>query len=368
MKVPSLVGLIDLACFLALLPVPVHALMPAQVFDKVKDAVVVVRTLDSWGKVKAQGSGVLLPSGRVATSCHVVEGGASYQVGRDKELLPAGLYAEDDDRDICLLDAKGIGGKPAELGEAAGLKAGDPVYAVGASRGLKLSHSDGIVAQRRDGPSSLIPTTVVISPGSSGGGLFDGQGRLVGLMAFYVGAGQGLSFAMPVEWIREAKPGRTPAAGDSARANWRMRAAALEKTEEWPGLLDWCRKWTKNEPKSVDAWRNLGFAYGVLKLYNDAVKACRRAVTLDSENADAWTCLGVAYDGLGRYNEAIEAHGRAIRISPQDAEEAWYELGANYFLSGKQRAALRAVRELRRLDPARADELLNLMAPTIRGK
>ena len=66
----------------ATLPVPGYALTPGQVFDKVKDAVVVVKTLDAWGKVKGQGSGVLLSSGRVATNCHVVEGGASYQVGR----------------------------------------------------------------------------------------------------------------------------------------------------------------------------------------------------------------------------------------------------------------------------------------------
>src|SRR5208283_1658268 len=132
MKVLSLVGLIDVACFLALLPVPVHALTPAQVFDKVKDAVVVVKTLDAQGKMKGQGSGVLLPSGRVATNCRVVEGGVSYRVGRGKDLLPATLYAEDGDKNICLLDAKGIRGKPVRLGKAADLKVGDRVYAVGA--------------------------------------------------------------------------------------------------------------------------------------------------------------------------------------------------------------------------------------------
>ena len=109
---------------LAILPVPGHALTPGQVFDKVKDAVVVVKTLDAQGKVKGQGSGVLISSGRVATNCHVVEGGASYQVGRGKQLVSATLYAEDGDKDICILDAKGIEGKPAQLGKAASLKVG----------------------------------------------------------------------------------------------------------------------------------------------------------------------------------------------------------------------------------------------------
>jgi len=72
----------------------------------------VLKTLDANSNLKNQGSGVLLPSGKIATNCHVVEGGASYQVGRGKQLLRATLYAEDGDKDICLLDAKGITGKP----------------------------------------------------------------------------------------------------------------------------------------------------------------------------------------------------------------------------------------------------------------
>ena len=64
---------------------------PAQVFDKVKSAVVVVKTLDVQGEVKAQGSGVLISSCRNATNCHVVGGGASFQVGRGKQLLLATL-------------------------------------------------------------------------------------------------------------------------------------------------------------------------------------------------------------------------------------------------------------------------------------
>ena len=124
------------------------------------------------------------------------------------KLVAATLYAEDGDKDICILDAKGITGKPAQLGKAANLKVGDPVYAVGAPQGLELSLSDGIVSQLRGGPPPLIQTTAAISPGSSGGGLFDGEGRLVGLTTLYMEGGQSLNFAMPVEWIGEVKPGR----------------------------------------------------------------------------------------------------------------------------------------------------------------
>ncbi len=253
-----------------------------------------VKTLDTRGKVKGQGSGVLLSSGRVATSCHVVEGGASYQVGRGKGFVPATLYAEDGDKNICLLDAKGIQGRPAQLGKAVRLKVGDPVYAVGAPQGLELSLSDGIVAQLWGGPSPLIQTTAAISPGSSGGGLFDREGRLVGLTTSYLEGGQSLDLAMPVEWIGEVKPGRKPAAEGHSHTEWLKRAIVLETTKDWQGLLEWCRKWTQSEPDNAFAWNNLGIAYS---------------------------------------------------------------------LSGNRTAALDAVRELQRLDPAQADKLFNLMMP-----
>ena len=362
MKAPSMIRLINGVCFLALIPVQGHALTPGQVFDRVKDAVVVVETLDAQGKVKTQGSGVLLPSGRVATNCHVVEGGASYLAGRGKQLLPATLYAEDGDKDICLLDVKGIHGKPVRLGKAARLKVGDPVYAVGATQGLELSLSKGTVAQLRGGQSPLIETTATISPRSSGGGLFDGKGRLVGLTTSYLEAGQSLNFAMPAEWIGEVKPGRTPVAEGPSRTEWLKRAIALETTKDWQGLLEWCRKWTKSEPRNTDATTNHADLYGDLERYNDAIEAYRKAIKINPENmaAVAWNELGVVYGHLDRYNDAIEAYRKAIKINPEYTE-AWFNLGIVYRLSDNVTAAMDAAWELRRLDPTQADKLSNLI-------
>jgi hypothetical protein len=54
---PSVLKLIVAVFFLSILPVLGYALTPDQVFDKVKDSIVVVKTLDAQGKVKGQGSG-----------------------------------------------------------------------------------------------------------------------------------------------------------------------------------------------------------------------------------------------------------------------------------------------------------------------
>ena len=49
----------------------------------------------------------------------------------------------------------------------------------------------------------IIQTTVAISQGSSGGGLFNAEGELVGITTFYLKDSQSLNFALPVEWIGE---------------------------------------------------------------------------------------------------------------------------------------------------------------------
>ena len=394
----AVIRLIGAVFFLATLPVLAHALTPGQVFDKVKDSVVVVKILDAQGKVKGQGSGVILPSGKVATNCHVVKEGASYQVGRSKQLVSAILYAEDRDKDICVLDAKGITGKPVRFGKAASLKVGDAVYAVGAPKGLELSLSDGIVAQLRGSPSPLIQTTAAISPGSSGGGLFDGEGRLVGLTTFLIEGGQSLNFAMPVEWIDEVKPGRKLAVGGYSQAEWLKRFMAIGvKNKDWQGLLDWCREWTKNEPNNAIAWTSLGVSYSQLKRYDDAIEAHRKALRINPEDtgalyglgntygnlnrhndaieayrqaphinpkyAPAWHNLGTAYNGLMRYDDGVEAYRQALRINPKYAP-AWFSLGLSYhYFLNRNNDALDAVRELRRLDPEMADDLFALIMP-----
>jgi len=383
MNIPSVIRLIGTVFFLAILPMLSHALTPGQVFDKVKDSVVVVKILDAQGKVKGQGSGVILPFCKVATNCHVVEGGSSYQVGRGKQFVSAILYAEDGDKDICILDAKGdifdrialspkdgdkdpcvldakgIEGKPAQLGKAVGLKVGDTVFAVGAPQGLELSLSDGIVAQLRGSPSPIIQTTAAISPGSSGGGLFDKEGQLVGLTTFYIKDGQSLNFAMPVEWISEVKPGRKLVAEGYSQTDWLITAAVHEGLKNWQDMLNWCRKWTKSEPKNALAWFSLGAAYEGLNRDNDAIKAYRQAVRIDPEYVFAWNGLGFVYERIKRYNDAIKAYQQALRINPEYAM-AWYNLGIAYQRLKRYNDAIDAYSQAVRINPEYADAWTNL--------
>lgn len=317
MKLSKKLNLIIKSFIFFVLPAQAHALAPDQVFEKVKDSIVVVKALDVRGQVKGQGSGVFLPSGQIATNCHVTKEGIFYQVVQGKQVFPATLHADNRDKDICLLEARGFTGKPVQLGKSTNLKVGVPVYAVGAPQGLELSLSNGIVSQLRGGPPPMIQTTAAISPGSSGGGLFDEEGRLVGLTTLYVKEGQNLNFAMPVELISDIKLGQKKGPSGSVQVDWFKRAVALDEAEDWKSLLDWCRKWVKSEPRNAYAWSWLGATYHRLQLHLDSISACHQALRINPNYADTWNAPG-GTEGkqqpyLNAYRQKLKSQSRLCR-------------------------------------------------------
>jgi S1-C subfamily serine protease len=81
-----------------------------------------------------------------------------------------------------------------------GLKVGEQVFTIGSPSGLESTLGQGIISGlRRDGVRRLVQTTAPISPGSSGGGLFDRSGNLIGITTFTLRDSQGLNFAIAAE-------------------------------------------------------------------------------------------------------------------------------------------------------------------------
>ena len=180
---------------------------------------VVVLALDEGGKTMGQGSGVVVGEYEVVTNCHVLGKAADVAVRqaadwsvRETYRMAASLLARNDERDLCLLFVDELPEPPAaqaaQLGAAKVLSVGEEVYAVGAPAGLELSLSRGIVSQLRGAfgkrSAPLVQTDAAISPGSSGGGLFNQAGELVGITTFKW-RGESLNFALPAEWIEELR-------------------------------------------------------------------------------------------------------------------------------------------------------------------
>ena len=79
------------------------------------------------------------------------------------------------------------------------LEVGEPVYTLGSPVGLELTLSDGIISGRREEEGRrYVQTTAPISPGSSGGGLFDAKGNLVGVTTLVLAGRERLNQALNV--------------------------------------------------------------------------------------------------------------------------------------------------------------------------
>ena len=356
----SLTGLICALFFLLITPVSAQGLAPEQVFNKIRDSVVVLQVLNARGEKIRSGSGVLIFEGRVATNCHIMEGNIGLWVCLGKHCVTATMYEEDGNRDICILDAKGIGGNPARIVTSASVKVGDPVYAVGAPGGQQLSFSKGTVTCLRGGyPPFFIQATAAVSQGSSGGGLFDGEGHLLGLTTIKMEGGQSMSFAMTAWAEGERRPGGKTAVRGSAYIGWLTRFIELEKIGDAKKLLDWCGKWTKSNPESAFAWYGLGGACGKLNRHEEAIEAYLRALSVDPDYVEASIGLGNTYSVLNRHDEAIGAYRKALGKNPE-YEEAWFNLGNIYVKRNRYEEAIEAYRESLRINPKNAMTWNNL--------
>ena len=159
-------------------------------------------TVDSRnGNSKSQGSAVAVSPSELLTNCHLIENPKQITLRRVGWNLPARLKASDREGDRCILEV--INNLPTYVRRGrshAAVKIGEDVAAIGNPKGLETSLSRGIVGQKRSrGGLKLLQTDAAISSGSSGGGLFDRAGYLVGLTTFTIAEGQSLNFAIAIE-------------------------------------------------------------------------------------------------------------------------------------------------------------------------
>ncbi len=177
-----------------------------QIFTELSVSIARINVSNASGKPVSVGSGVVIARDTVITNCHVTQGGNTFQVKIGNQNYSGQLELEDRDFDLCRLHVNGLSAPAVRLGQGQTLRSGQKVFAIGAPHGLDLTISDGIVSALREMPGGkVIQTTAPVSPGSSGGGLFDAYGNLVGIVTFQHSQGQNLNFAVPAEWINDMR-------------------------------------------------------------------------------------------------------------------------------------------------------------------
>jgi hypothetical protein len=133
-----------------------------------------------------QGSAVAVSDTMALTNCHVLQGNRVHVLVRGQSRLEVSDAFGDILSDRCVVTIRRGRLAPIKgVRPYATLAVGERVYTVGSPSGLENTLAEGIVSGlRRRGAVDLIQSSAAVSPGSSGGGLFDSAGNLVGITSF----------------------------------------------------------------------------------------------------------------------------------------------------------------------------------------
>lgn len=403
-------------------------LSPVELFQRVSPSVFVVQSLDDTGKTLMLGSGVALAPDFLITNCHVVQSSSSLKVSRGKENWTARLVGAAPNHDLCGLRPKasgqiaksfdeqgrviftddspadkpsGLSLSPVSVRRSPTLVTGERVYAIGAPEGLELTFSEGVISALRETEGvRMIQTSAPISPGSSGGGLFDAQGNLVGITTFYLKEGQSLNFALPGEWVTtlvdsltevshklsskqsdpelESKAWLEIGLEANTKTDYQLAANSFHKCADLE-QADAPRAWLELgelasfhqfdqmasaraiadferaielKPDYAKAWQQLAGAHRNRKEYGQAIAAAKEATRLAPREWVGWAILGDCYTKTESYAEAIEAWKQGEKVaSDMPKDMALFGVGRAYAGEGDREQVLRIYRELKASSP-----------------
>ena len=297
-------------------------------------SVVMIRGYNASGGL-AYGSGVVVGDNKVLTNCHVLRATKQPWVSRGEETYPITAVKVDAWHDLCLVSTFSMPFKAISIGKSTDLKRGQELAAIGHSNGVPapLTSSGNVKALFDSDKGKIIRSSAKFMMGASGSGLFDMQGRLVGINTFKTaGLGGSIHYALPIEWLEnlEKEPETTvfPVTGkalweeDEDKKPFYMQAAVPESRQDWPKLAEVSTRWTQAEPNNTEAWYALGLAYENLAKSDLALQAYQKSANLDKGNFEALVRVGTIAKNKG---DTAEMHRVQVALTDIDKE-----LGAEY--------------------------------------
>lgn len=340
-------------------PAITTARTPQRLFQELSRSVFVVEALDSDGDVVAFGSGVAIGTDSVLTNHHVIEGAVSIRVTQKAKSWSAMVIASDADRDLCRLRVHGLNAAPVPVRPSSELAVGEKVYAIGTPEGLELTFSEGVISGLRgSGASKLIQTSAPISHGSSGGGLFDSVGKLVGITTATLSEGQNLNFAVPADWALRSRTTTAVNSGndDAISSNDTTRKRLKREADDASADGDYETaeaRWgelAKLEPTEPFWHISKSYAFYMQHHFEEAAMEARIAIGLAPDSASAHESLASALQRAGNLDGAISEFRNAIRLNPSSGS-GHYDLGRALAEAGKLDDAISEYREALRLEP-----------------
>lgn len=311
--------------------------LPVYAFDRQKMldsffSSVLVRGYKADGNL-AYGSGVVVSENKVLSNCHIFRQTSQPWISRGEESYSVVSVQADRWHDLCLLTVDNLPFKPVALGKGNMLKKGQEVVSIGHSSGIPTPlTSVGIVKSLypMDG-GNIIRNTARFALGASGSGLYDGEGRLVGISTFKTVGDTAYYYALPVEWLAQLEMEKAetkfPITGDAFwesgedKSPFFMQIAGPELQNDWSKLSEVANRWVKTEPNNTEAWYELGVANEKLGNQAEAEQAYLKSVSLDASNTDSLFRIGMIASARGDVKGMHEINFTLLDIDKNIAEE-----------------------------------------------
>jgi tetratricopeptide (TPR) repeat protein len=285
-------------------------------------AVATLYAKDKDGNITGQGSGFFVTStGILATNYHVIKGATSIvaRLPTGAIYLWKGIRDTDERADIAILqfdatETPSVRG----LGDSDTLQIGEQVYAIGTPVSQEQTVSIGNVSKlsQEIKGERLIQFTAPISPGSSGGGLFDMDGKVIGITAAFLNApsAQNLNFAVPINSVRNVLNGELDKLVAESPAYYYSLGNIADNRKEWDDAIRYYRKAAAIDDTYGDAYIGLGGDYYEKGDFKLEVANYLNATVAEPNSDQAFYLLGTAYEDIGEFDKAIEAYMKALEI------------------------------------------------------
>lgn len=301
---------------------PSPAPVTSNPFEKVTlqaPAVATILVYNQNGAPIGQGSGFVLTSdGIAATSLHVLENGnrAEARLGDGRNFQILRVHAYDEDNDLAIfqlgltdsgLEEAAVGLPTVRLGSSLAVRIGDRIATISSPKGLANSVTDGLISAVRSTDSGwrVLQITAPVSPGSSGGPVFDQQGSVIGVATFQVRDGQNLNFAIPIEKVRMLLTRRE----NLLLSDLGLRSAAAKRN---------------NADAIFERAMNRGFKFYEADQFTDALEQFLLALRQRPKEPIVHYDVAICLDQLGSEDKAAEYFYSYLLLTPKSDPDRPY--------------------------------------------
>ena len=355
------------------------------IYERNHDAVVLIYIYDENGRSLGQGSGsIVRRDGVILTNHHVIAGANTIKVmrditatnGADAQYEVEGIIFDDRRADLALLKIKDLNFPTVVVGDSDAVKQGEKVVVIGSPLQGRLltaleklntmnTISEGLVSNKRD---NKIQITAQISPGSSGGPVFNAKGEQIGIaqMVIILEYAQNLNFAIPINLVKKqiTKTEATPLADYRYKLlaeGWYEKGESQIKTGAFDEAIESFNKAIDMDPDFAEPHNSMGLLYMKAENAEKAVESFRESIRLDWRFTDAYLNLASLYLEMHDNPAAIKVLKKLVRLRP-DFDKGHYLLGIAYNDNGDSELARREQQMLKRMNQLLAEDLENAIS------